>query len=47
VVSGIAEGKPVLEGLFDQACNMLDSSYNPVPVNEVIGKVDAAVKKYI
>jgi hypothetical protein len=47
VVSGISEGKPVLEGLFDQACNMLDKDYTPVPVPEVIGKIDAAVKKYI
>jgi len=46
VISGISEGKPVLEGVFDSMSNMLDIDYNPLPVQEVIRKIDETLKKY-
>lgn len=45
-VSGISDGKPVVQGLFDAACNMLDSNYNVIPVNEVSKKIEAVLEIY-
>jgi predicted amino acid racemase len=45
-VSGISEGKPVMEGIFDHAGHMLNKDYNPIPIKDVISKIDNAVKRY-
>jgi predicted amino acid racemase len=45
-ISGISEGNPVLEGVFDSMCSMMDKDYNPVPVQEVISKINETLKRY-
>lgn len=46
VVSGISTGEPVVEGIFDQACNMVDENYVPVSPEKVMEKIKALLPKY-
>jgi predicted amino acid racemase len=46
VVSGIREGKPVLEGLFDHAGNLLDDRGCPVSVEVVRKRIAMLREKY-
>ena len=45
-VSGISEGDPVVRGVFDNACTMLDRSYSPVQPGEVIRMIDELLEEY-
>jgi predicted amino acid racemase len=45
-VSGIAEGRPVVWGLFDHATTMLDDDYNPVGPVEVMRRIEELVEQY-
>ena len=46
-VSGIHSGKPIVEGVFDSATNLLDNNYEPVSAEEVIRRVDRAMERYL
>jgi hypothetical protein len=40
VASGVASGRPRLEGLFDSAGNALDDQFRPIPADSVIERID-------
>ncbi|GAB5894609.1 alanine racemase [Mycolicibacterium mageritense] len=45
-VSGIAEGEPRLEGVFDAACNQLDADFNVLPRQHTIEQLDKVGQRY-
>ena len=45
-VSGIANGKPVVRGVFDASATMLDRNYDPVRPNEVMRLIDELLAEY-
>ncbi|MEA2331448.1 MAG: hypothetical protein QOH58_1586 [Thermoleophilaceae bacterium] len=45
-VSGISEGKPQVEGIFDTACTALDASFNPLPLEEVMESLERTGRRY-
>jgi predicted amino acid racemase len=42
-VSGVSEGKPRLEGIFDSATSALDDRLEPLVTSEVVGRIRSAV----
>lgn len=45
-MSGIAEGEPRLEGVFDAACNQLDADFNVLPRQHTIQQLDEVGRRY-
>jgi predicted amino acid racemase/ketosteroid isomerase-like protein len=45
IVSGIADGEPRVEALFDSACNALDERYEPLPTAVVRERVQECVTR--
>ncbi len=45
-VSGIAAGRPQVEGLFDSACNALDEDFRPVPLVDTLRRLDEVGARY-
>ncbi|MEA2333347.1 MAG: hypothetical protein QOH58_3485 [Thermoleophilaceae bacterium] len=45
IVSGIASGEPEVEALFDNAANALDESYNPIPTQTVVERIEECVAR--
>jgi predicted amino acid racemase len=45
-VSGISRGEPKLEGLFDNACTMLDENFEPVPLEAARASVERVSREY-
>jgi predicted amino acid racemase len=45
IVTGISQGEPKLEALFDSAANALDENFEPIPVAQVIEDVNRVVSE--
>ncbi|MCX8564279.1 amino-acid racemase [Mycolicibacterium mucogenicum] len=45
-VSGIATGNPRVEGVFDAACNQLDETFNVLPLQHTLDRLDAVGRSY-
>lgn len=45
-VSGIASGRPVVEGLFDASCNALDEDFRALPLSDTTRRVERVAARY-
>ena len=45
-VCGISTGEPRVEGVFDAACNQLDETFNVLPLQHTLDRLDAVGRHY-
>jgi len=43
IVTGISQGEPKVEAIFDGAVNALDEDWNAIPPSEVLANIDQVI----